>query len=346
MALCDELPPPYAELLRRRYVSVESGQQDSGKAREIQYVYTMARVNCHVECRLADDETDEALIQQHKLHQIPDPTHFDLMDIHNLLWSDAMGAGAMRGSDVNIYGHGDDPELHAIDLAGLCPRGKQDVFSQWISENAIHFFKCGLGRLNKANKQLGSNVYYDSTVLKVTGWITSIIASLLPIASILVLINVHTLKAKLFTVAAFDVLLSVCLTVFTDAKRSDVFAVTAAYVEPFHRMTLLTLVDSLLCRSFSLERMATPRVHNVNIVDILQLYPDARRLQELSDVSVYSYITSVCLLDSTNSSRPFGGELCLTTLLSLNSRGRQAENDRNNPSILKALAQGFRESDD
>ncbi|KAJ4373091.1 hypothetical protein N0V83_003382 [Neocucurbitaria cava] len=78
------------------------------------------------------DDYNKALIQQYNLHQIPDPTHFDLTDIHNLLWSDAMGAGAMRGSDVNIYGHGDDPELHALDLAALCPREKHDVFSQWI----------------------------------------------------------------------------------------------------------------------------------------------------------------------------------------------------------------------
>lgn len=71
-------------------------------------------------------------------------------------------------------------------------------------------------------------MYYDSTVLKVTSWITCILASLLPIASILVLVNLQSLKTKLWVIAAFNILTSVCLSVLTDAKRSEAFAVTAA----------------------------------------------------------------------------------------------------------------------
>jgi hypothetical protein len=56
------------------------------------------------------------------------------------------------------------------------------------------------------------------------------IAAMLPIASILVLIQLESLKAKLWTIAAFNVGMSFCLTFFANAKRAEVFAVTSAYV--------------------------------------------------------------------------------------------------------------------
>jgi hypothetical protein len=42
------------------------------------------------------------------------------------------------------------------------------------------------------------------------------------------LINLETLKLKLWAVAGFDVLISFCLLLLTDASRKDVFAITAA----------------------------------------------------------------------------------------------------------------------
>jgi hypothetical protein len=139
-----------------------------------------------------------------------------------------MGPPWLSGEDKDTWGKRDDPNDHPPDLIGVHPRLKEDTFSSVVAERAIHLFKYGLGRLTKGNKHLGRRVYYDSTVLKVTLGITSVLAALLPIASILVLINLHSLKAQLWTVAAFNVLISVCLTFFTDAKRTDVFAVNAA----------------------------------------------------------------------------------------------------------------------
>jgi hypothetical protein len=139
-----------------------------------------------------------------------------------------MDGGGLAGDDREIWGLPDDSERHAPDLIGVCPREQADPFSRWVSENAIHLFKCGLGRLKKADKTFGRRVYYDTTVLKATSWITSILASLLPIASILVLLHLDSLRVKLWVIGAFNVLLSVCLRTLTEAKRAEVFAVTAA----------------------------------------------------------------------------------------------------------------------
>jgi hypothetical protein len=134
----------------------------------------------------------------------------------------------LTGGDSGTWGSRKDPSNHPPDLIGMHPRKTEDDFSRFISENAIHLFKCGLGRLTKGDRNLGRKVYYDSKVLKVTSWITCILASLLPIASILVLVSLESLKTKLWVIAAFNILTSVCLRTLTEAKRSEVFAVTAA----------------------------------------------------------------------------------------------------------------------
>lgn len=70
---------------------------------------------------------------------------------------------------------------------------------------------------------------YDSSVAKVTLWVTSITAALLPIIPIVILVlSVQSKPARLGVIAAFNVLVSVCLTYFTDGTRKDVFSVTAA----------------------------------------------------------------------------------------------------------------------
>lgn len=145
-----------------------------------------------------------------------------------------MGLWPMTGRDSNVWGSVIDPHDTSPDLIGIQTRYKEDSFSTWVADHAIILFKCGLARLKKPNKHSGVVGYYESSVLKATFVLTSIIASLLPIASIIVLMVLSprpmdtAVRAQIGTIAAFNVLISMCLTILTDAKRTDVFAVTAA----------------------------------------------------------------------------------------------------------------------
>ena len=171
---------------------------------------------------------DEAIIQVLSLHQVEQPDDFDLDDIQAFLGSVDMDPDYLEGEDGATWGSVDKPSGHASDLIAIDPRKKEDDFSRFVSENAVHLFKCGLGRLTKGDRHLGQRVYYDSTVLKVTSWITCILASMLPIASVLVLVHLESLKTKVWVIAAFNILTSVCLRTLTEAKRAEIFAVTAA----------------------------------------------------------------------------------------------------------------------
>ncbi|RMZ67693.1 phthalate transporter [Pyrenophora seminiperda CCB06] len=174
------------------------------------------------------NQYNKALIQVSILQRLEEPDRYDLDDIQRFLVSKDIEPGFLTGEDSRSWGIPEEPDDHPPDLVGVRQRTKEDGFSRFVSENAIHLFKCGLGRLKRKDPHLGRRVYYDSTVLRVTSWMTCILASMLPIASILVLINLKALNTKLWVVAGFNVLISVCLKMFTDAKRAEIFAVTAA----------------------------------------------------------------------------------------------------------------------
>lgn len=133
------------------------------------------------------------------------------------------------GEDATIWGCVSAPKAHSPDLVTLCPRLKEDLFSNWLLDRAItYLLRCGCARFMKKSPKHGLIGYEETSVLKITYWITNILASLIPIASIAVLYSVHSMPARLAIIGAFNVLLSVSLSYLANAKRAEVFAVTAA----------------------------------------------------------------------------------------------------------------------
>lgn len=137
----------------------------------------------------------------------------------------------LLGPDATIWGSLSRPQSHSLDLVTLCPRKKEDPFSNWVVDNAIEkLFRYGCAcflRPSRANMR-GIIGYEDGKIMQITYWLTSVIASLLPIGSIVILYKVHSMAARLGIIAAFNVLVSLCLSAFTNAKRAEVFAITAA----------------------------------------------------------------------------------------------------------------------
>lgn len=144
-----------------------------------------------------------------------------------------MGPLALIGKDNDIWGSMQDPESFRHDLVTLKARRQDDAFSKLVSENVVHLFRCGLARFKAFSKTHGTTGYNDSSVKRITRWVSNVIASLVPILSIVILHSVSSTKARLGIIAGFNFLISACLSAFTNAKRSEVFAVAAAYVFTF-----------------------------------------------------------------------------------------------------------------
>jgi hypothetical protein len=140
-----------------------------------------------------------------------------------------MGQLVFEGEDASIWGSVNSRESHKPDLITLCPRKKKDRFSVWAAENTIsHLEKFGCARFMRVSPVHGVLSYEDETIFRITYWITSIIASLIPIASIAILYCVQSMPGRLGIIAVFNVLVSICLMGLANAKRAEVFAITAA----------------------------------------------------------------------------------------------------------------------
>ncbi|KAH3997553.1 hypothetical protein HBI70_073480 [Parastagonospora nodorum] len=173
---------------------------------------------------------NKALIQQRRIHSFHKPATWDLHYMQNYLQTDAMGPLALTGDDAGAWGSVEHRKSHQPDLVALCPRTEMDPFSKWAADSTIlNLFKCGCARLIKPSRIHGVVGYEDSTIYRITYWITSVLASLLPIASIAVLYCVHSMPMRLVVIAVFNMLVTLCLVGFTNARRAEVFAVTAAF---------------------------------------------------------------------------------------------------------------------
>ncbi|KAF2488939.1 hypothetical protein BU16DRAFT_531983 [Lophium mytilinum] len=173
---------------------------------------------------------NDAVIQQSLIHSMPEPSKWDLNDIQHYLATDEMGPLNLIGDDACTWGSIADRKSHSPDLVALRPRHKEDWFSNFLTKKVtMWLFRCGLARFKKPSRVLGVVGYKDSTVFRITYCIATLVASLLPVASIAVLYYVQAMKARLAIIAAFCLIISCSLSVFTTATRSEVFTATAAF---------------------------------------------------------------------------------------------------------------------
>ncbi|KAL1597638.1 hypothetical protein SLS59_007336 [Nothophoma quercina] len=179
------------------------------------------------------ENLDNALIQQATiLREMKKPDAFDVEDIQNFIAGDQMRIPFI-GPDRKIWGSALNEETrkaYSRELVVLRARKDMDTFSRVLGAKAIDWImKCGGKRWKKVDVRFGTRAIHDETVYKLTFWLTSAIASILPVVSIILLVKTESLNGRLGIIAAFNVLISICLTFFTEARRTDVFAVTAAY---------------------------------------------------------------------------------------------------------------------
>ncbi|OJD39989.1 uncharacterized protein BKCO1_200057 [Diplodia corticola] len=170
-------------------------------------------------------EYNNALIRQQKILRMPPPGKRDLSWLQDFLLQQQM-----TGDDSSIWGDSQRPDKGAKDLVTLLARPDGDPLSTWVSEKAVdHLVRFKWLRSRELQEAWGREGCKEETLRKLTATVTSVVASTLPIVSIVVLYFVQPLGARLGIIGAFNVVLAVSLAVFTKAKRAEVFAVTAAF---------------------------------------------------------------------------------------------------------------------
>lgn len=125
---------------------------------------------------------------------------------------------------------GKTADTTANDLISLSDAHHADAFSNFVVDKVIQWLhEHVVARLSRQTRKENPWTEYNAEKwLRCARSVITAIACLLPVLFIGVLSSVHTTKWQLLAIGFFNFLTSVCLDVFTTAKRVEIFAVTAA----------------------------------------------------------------------------------------------------------------------
>ncbi len=158
-----------------------------------------------------------------------EPSKYDLHDVQDFFASTEGGPFPLLGLDGGIWGWWHRRHQHAPDLVVLKGRPKADRFSSWVMQKAITvFFRFNCHRFRKPSPVHGLVGYEDKEIFRLTLIPTGVFASLLPVGSIVALHYVKSIVCRFALIAVSNLLLSLCVMLFTTARRSELFAVTIA----------------------------------------------------------------------------------------------------------------------
>jgi hypothetical protein len=140
-----------------------------------------------------------------------------------------MGNFPLRGPDQGAWSW-----ENTYDLLAVSRRESSDPFSRWLTDTFLPFFHNILGK--RFRKPLSEDPeseicqYSETSLSNAVNVLGTVLASVLPITSIVALYFVTNTLVRLEMSVAFTALFSCCLAVMSGAKRVEIFAASSAYV--------------------------------------------------------------------------------------------------------------------
>ncbi|KAI9656058.1 MAG: hypothetical protein M1821_005119 [Bathelium mastoideum] len=173
------------------------------------------------------EKYNEALLKQSEVSRLGPPTQHDLNFLRNWFERPWMGSFPLLGLDRDAWGP-DNEE----DLIGLRTREAPDRFSRWFTDTLIPKFHEVFGKRFKSpvSEELGSGLYKyeESTLMAIVFVITVVIASLLPLCSIVILYVVQSDSLRIGIILILSLVCSLTLTLMMNARKIEVFAAASA----------------------------------------------------------------------------------------------------------------------
>lgn len=138
-----------------------------------------------------------------------------------------MGNFPLRGPDQHSWSL-----EHTEDLLCLQRREKLDPFSRWVSVTFIPFFHNVLGKRFRStiaeDPESGIVEYSDTHITGFVKVLGTVVASVLPISSIVALYFVRNILVRLGLIIIFTALFSLAMAIFSGARQVEIFAASSA----------------------------------------------------------------------------------------------------------------------
>jgi hypothetical protein len=155
------------------------------------------------------------------------PNPYDLEFFRTWYKRRNMGNFPLRGPDQKAW----SPE-HSYDLLAIRKRESSDPFSQWLTDCVIPCFHKRIGNRFKKpvleDPESAICEYSEPNLSKAVNVFGSVLASMIPITSIVILYFVQSNLVRLGLSVVFTGIFSCCLAILTKARRVEIFAATSA----------------------------------------------------------------------------------------------------------------------
>jgi hypothetical protein len=182
--------------------------------------------------RLMTFNTDDVLIQQTTLARVSNPSKYDTKQMQQWFERSDLAGMPLEGDDASIWASpgriadGDGVSKYVPDLIAINgPSDDIDRATTWLAEKVVpNWHNKVKSRFHK--KEIVK--YRQSALYDTTAILATMLSSLLPVLSIVVLYLVHSMPARLGIIAGFTAGFSIALSLITSAERVDNFAATAA----------------------------------------------------------------------------------------------------------------------
>jgi hypothetical protein len=172
-------------------------------------------------------DSDDSLLKCMAVLNLQSPNAYDLGFLRSWFERPSMGSFPLYGLDRKSW----DP-TYEWDLAALCSRKAPDPFSQWVSDRVIPTFHHIIGSKYRApvSEDIGSGIYEynDSTIAFIAHIATTVVASVIPLSSVVILYVVKSNGLRLGIIALLSALFSLALALMTNARKIEIFAATSA----------------------------------------------------------------------------------------------------------------------
>jgi hypothetical protein len=155
----------------------------------------------------------------------------------------------------NSFLTGYEAETWASNKAGtfVClepPGAKSDPFTKWLLDSIIPLYEYTVGRHISSGEvidaQSGDKSYSSNSVNRASNTLTAVLASAVPVLSILALNRIDSVNVRIGVTAAFTTFFALMMGIFSSAKRAEMIAATATrvFLHQFNavRLELLWLI--------------------------------------------------------------------------------------------------------
>ncbi|KAK4199459.1 hypothetical protein QBC40DRAFT_254963, partial [Triangularia verruculosa] len=113
------------------------------------------------------------------------------------------------------------------------PAKETDPFTTFVTEKLLrayhHLLGHRIGTGNVVDAERGHVSYSSSRISKASSLITTVLASTLPVLTILVLHRLDNTDVRIGVTAVFTAVFALAIALFSDAKRVEIFAATATF---------------------------------------------------------------------------------------------------------------------